>query len=279
MRSPLLILLCLFFAMPPARGDDIALPDLGSPAANSSDAAGADAQRSFGRQLLFDARYIVTAPTRWDAEAWKWAGLATASVVGAAALFDKRESDGAADRENWLDELATRLEPFGAQYSLVTIAGFYAGGKLFDSPRAVAVGEDGLTASIIAAGIVTPFIKWTVGRVRPANTADRIDFHPFSHNYSFPSGHTTQAFALASVIGSHYESPWISVPVYGVAALVGYARHQHNAHWTSDIIGGAVIGMSVGRTVVKLNESNRGNRIAIVPTENGPMVTLVVPFR
>lgn len=276
MRWSLLILSCLFFATHQACGDEIVLPDLG---ATPTKPDNADAQRPFGRQLLYDTRYILTSPTRWDAEDWKWAGLAAGTIVGAGVLFDKRESDEAADREKPLEKLATRLEPFGAQYSLLTIAGFYAGGKLFDSPRAVAVGEDGLAASIIASGIITPFIKWAVGRVRPAETSDPTNFHPFDHSYSFPSGHTTQAFAVASVISAHYDSLAISVPAYGIATLVGYARHQHNAHWTSDIVAGAVIGTTVGLTVVKLNEENRGNRIAIVPTENGPMVALVVPFR
>jgi|GEM_PF-3909932 len=50
------------------------------------------------------------------------------------------------------------------------------------------------------------------------------------------------------------------------------------SHWTSDIAGGAVVGLTVGHTVVKLNQDNRGAHIAIVSTQTGPMAALVVPF-
>lgn len=275
-----LLLLCGIWPSFPCAGTEIGIPELAPTSAATVSAVDNTAHPlpSLGRQLVYDTGYIVTSPVRWDAEDWKWFGLASAAVIGAGALFDKRESDEAADRERPLDKLAARLEPFGAQYSVLTIAGFYAGGKLVDSPRAVAVGEDGLTASVIASGIITPFIKWVVGRERPAATENPREFHPFSGNYSFPSGHATQAFTVASVTAAHYDSLWIDTTAYTVATLVGYARHQHNAHWTSDIAGGAVVGLTVGHTVVKLNQDNRRAHIAIVSTQTGPMAALVVPF-
>ena len=235
-------------------------------------------QRSFGGQLIYDTKYILSAPLRWDSHDWLWAGAAAAAVLGTGILMDKRESDSAEDAQHRVDKLATKLEPFGGGYSFATLAGFYGAGKLFDSPKAVAVGEDGLTASIIAAGIISPTVKWVVGRVRPGDTPSRTDFHPFSGNQSFPSGHTTQAFSVASVISAHYDSLWIDASAYTIAAFVGYARHQHQAHWPSDIAAGALLGIAVGHTVVRLNEENRGAHLSVVPSANGPMMALVIPF-
>lgn len=235
-------------------------------------------QRSFGGQLIYDTKYILTAPLRWDSHDWLWTGAAAAAVIGTGVLMDKRESDPVEDAQHRVDRLATKLEPFGGGYSLVTLAGFYGAGKLFDSPRASAVAEDGLTASIIAAGIISPAVKWVVGRVRPGDTPSSTDFRPFGSNHSFPSGHTTQAFSVASVISAHYDSVWIDAAAYTTAAFVGYARHQHQAHWPSDIAAGALLGIAVGHTVVRLNEENRGAHIAVVPSENGPLMALVVPF-
>ena len=127
-------------------------------------------QRSFGGQLIYDTKYILSAPLRWDSHDWLWAGAAAAAVLGTGILMDKRESDSAEDAQHRVDKLATKLEPFGGGYSFATLAGFYGAGKLFDSPKAVAVGEDGLTASIIAAGIISPTVKWVVGRVRAEPT-------------------------------------------------------------------------------------------------------------
>src|SRR5204863_5348796 len=129
-----------------------------------------ESPRNFGRQLLYDTRYVITAPTRWDAEDWARFGLVSAAIVGTGVLFDKRERDTESDKTNSLDESASKAEPLGAAGSALVLGSFYAGGKIFDSPRAVAVGEDGLTASVIASAIITPLLKWTIGRVRPANT-------------------------------------------------------------------------------------------------------------
>jgi hypothetical protein len=232
--------------------------------------------RSFGSQLLYDTGYVFTAPARWDTTDWMHAGL-VAAVIGTSALFDKRESDPGGDSSNNLDNLAKKLEPFGERYSLATLLGFYGIGKLTDSPREIAVGEDGLTASIVSA-LVTSTLKVTVGRARPSQTADKTDFHPFQGDQSFPSGHTTEAFAVASVISAHYDSPWVDTAAYSVATLVGYARHEHNMHWTSDIVAGAVIGYAVGHTVVKLNDENRSH-ISIGYGESGPMLQLTIPFK
>ena len=83
-------------------------------------------------------------------------------------------------------------------------------------------------------------------------------FHPFSgSDNSFPSGHATQAFAVASVISAHSDQVWVSVTAYTIAGLVGFSRIYHNAHWTSDVTAGALIGTFVGRGVVALNKRLR----------------------
>ena len=83
-------------------------------------------------------------------------------------------------------------------------------------------------------------------------------FTPFSSsNASFPSGETTQAFAVASVIAAHYDSLWVKVSSYGIASLVGIARIYEDAHWTSDALAGALIGTAVGMAIVHYNEKRR----------------------
>ena len=82
-------------------------------------------------------------------------------------------------------------------------------------------------------------------------------FRSFSGDDSFPSGHTTQAFAVASVIAEHYDPLWIKIASYGVAVMVGYARMEENAHFASDVLAGAIIGTVVGRSVVHFNHDKR----------------------
>jgi PAP2 superfamily len=277
--SRLLVVVCAVLAHSAAWSDAGTLPDLATVVPAPSPTSETDTpQRAFGAQLVYDTKYVLSAPVRWDARDAMRFGAAAAAIIGTGLIFDRRESDPGSDKENDLTELASKVEPFGAQNSLLTLAGFYAAGVAFDSPREVAVAQDGFTASVIASGVIAPAVKWVVGRVRPADTDSPTDFKPFGSNHSFPSGHTTQAFTVASVIAAHYDSLLIDTTAYTTAALVGYARHEHQAHWTSDIVAGAMLGIAVGHTVVRLNEENRGAHIGVIPSENGPMVALVIPI-
>ena len=102
-----------------------------------------------------------------------------------------------------------------------------------------------------------------IGRGRPTDGHGAYNFRPFSGQDSFSSGHTTEAFVLASVISEHYDSLWVQVPAYGLASAVGYARLNNNRHWPSDVLAGAVIGTFVGKTVVHFNQKHR--QVSIQP--------------
>ena len=66
-----------------------------------------------------------------------------------------------------------------------------------------------------------------------------------SDGYSLPSQHTAMAFVAASFLDHElgYISPWISIGGYLTASYVGYARIARNAHWTSDVLMGAAVGI------------------------------------
>ena len=146
------------------------------------------------------------------------------------------------------------------------VGGFLAVGALSGNDNTLETGEDMFSASLIASGIVTPTIKLVFGRARPRNNMGVDYFRPFSNlNASFPSGHTTEAFALASVIAGHY-SPWFGYTAYGLAGMVGLARTYHDAHFASDVLAGAMIGTAVGRAVVRYNDERRGHsKVVLVP--------------
>jgi membrane-associated phospholipid phosphatase len=112
---------------------------------------------------------------------------------------------------------------------------------------------DMLDASIVNLGY-TEAIKAAVGRERP-NQQD---------NKSFPSGHTSNSFALAAVAERHYG--WkVGVPAYLAAGLVGASRLHEDKHWLSDVVAGATLGYVVGRTVVRVN-SRALDHVATSPT-------------
>ncbi|MCC6370880.1 MAG: phosphatase PAP2 family protein [Bacteroidia bacterium] len=64
--------------------------------------------------------------------------------------------------------------------------------------------------------------------------------------YSFPSGHTTSAFATATALSLSYKKWYVAVPSYLYAGFVGYSRMRLGVHYPSDVLGGMAIGIGAG---------------------------------
>lgn len=210
---------------------------------------------SWLRTLGTDARVITSAPLRWSPQTWRNVAIGTGVVAAVMLIDDQTRLTVATNSDGSRARAADFLEPFGAEYSWVLLGSFYGAGRAFGNQRAMVVAKDGLTSSLIAAGMITPLLKLSFGRARPSDEIRGPDFR--SGGSSFPSGHTTQAFAIASVIAAHYDSYWVDVIAYGIATGVGWSRMQHDAHYLSDVLVGAAIGITVGKMVVRLNNQRR----------------------
>ena len=210
----------------------------------------------FPKVLARDVVYAVTSPVRWDGRDWL---IFAAGVAGVAAvsLADNSVRTQVQHIQNGsATDVAKQIRQFGGPYSYGVLGLFLAGGEAFDNAPAKAVFIDGSAATLISGGI-TLGLKYAVGRGRPGLERGNDFFQPFSSNSSFPSGEATQAFAVASVIASHYDDLWIKGASYGIASLVGMARIYEDAHWTSDALAGALIGTAVGTAIVRFNDRRR----------------------
>lgn len=234
----------------------------------SGTAAAADTP-SYPALFVDDVQYVLSAPARWDKDDWRTLGWASLTVVGTAVVLDDHVRTVMREHNDGNNQFMLQIERLGSEYAWGVLGGFYLAGSLTDDQRSVSVAQDGLTASFIASGLITPAIKFTAGRSRPndnGGTDNTFTFKPFSGAASFPSGHTTEAFALASVISAHYdESPWVGWASYTLAGLVGLARSYHGGHYASDVVAGAMIGTLVGKTVVAHNQPQRGGQTLVLP--------------
>ncbi len=199
-------------------------------------------KKNYWYLVVLDVKEVFTAPARWDTRDWLIAGGVVAGIT-TVAVFDEEIERGI--RRNRSDTLTSI---FGT---------FYIYGEIFKDPRAKNTALDAISATAIASGIATNSFKYVIGRGRPTDNQGAYNFQPFSGRDSFSSGHTTEAFALASVISEHYDTPWVQITSYGLAGMVGYARLNNNRHWPSDVLAGAAIGTFVGKTVVHFNEKHR----------------------
>jgi membrane-associated phospholipid phosphatase len=88
--------------------------------------------------------------------------------------------------------------------------------------------------SFLLNGLITDRLKYGINEPRP-NGGVR----------SFPSGHTSKAFMFAHFMHKEFgeKSYWYSIGAYSCAATVGYMRVAKSAHWISDVLMGAGIGI------------------------------------
>jgi membrane-associated phospholipid phosphatase len=95
------------------------------------------------------------------------------------------------------------------------------------------------TGLMLLSGVL---VMGSVSIVKKATDKERPDHSDF---VSFPSGHAAIAFAGAELINQEYGdlSPWYSVAGYTVASATAVLRVYNNAHWFSDVVAGAGIGI------------------------------------
>jgi len=123
-------------------------------------------------------------------------------------------------------------------------------------------------------GVGYTFLKWIVGRKRPKIAMAPFDFHPFHHGVmglihaesglSFPSGHAAMAFAAATCLAA--ALPRWGVVFFAVAVAVAAERVLENAHYLSDVVSGAGVGVLCG--LLALYVSKRCTRTRTVGTNS-----------
>jgi membrane-associated phospholipid phosphatase len=102
-------------------------------------------------------------------------------------------------------------------------------------------------ASLLAIGIKAAF-----GRLRPSQTSSHTAF--FDGGQSFVSGDVTPMFALAAGVSEYFNNQWyVATPVYSLALLDGFGRMGHNAHWFSDVVGAALLGVATTKLFIWLH--------------------------
>ena len=168
---------------------------------------------------------------------------------------------------------AVGFETIAAPGAYVIGGSLYLYGRLAKRPDVADFGWHGTEAVLLANG-VTSFLKGVLGRSRPfvSNATDPRDFRfgggfSTSERQSFPSGHTTTAFAAAAAVTSEIRRlqpkalPYVATLMYGGATLVGLSRMYHDKHWASDVVLGAAIGTFSGLKVVRYSHAHPDNMV------------------
>jgi membrane-associated phospholipid phosphatase len=235
------------------------------------------------KEYFTDTGKILVSPANWDGSDWLKAGL----VVGATTGLYLADTDirNIAQRNqgsigNKFDSVGNALgDPL---YTLPPLGLFYLYGHFNEDPKAR---QTSLLAveSLAISGAFTWTLKEIAQRPRPNSGESSTTWYGPTRNiadYSFPSGHSTVAFSIASVIAEEYgNNPYVPPIAYGLATLTGLSRIYGNNHWTSDVFIGGAIGYFVGKAVVRYHTALGDTPIKILPTVSQQGFGLMAEYR
>lgn len=131
--------------------------------------------------------------------------------------------------------------------------------------------------SVLLAGGMSYALKYSLGRARPYQGSDGDEFAPYSGNTSFPSGHTTAAFALVTPWVYYYPSPF-TYALFGVATGTAVARVAKQRHWPTDVGAGAALGFLTARFLSKRHLAT-GDHLSIQPVASGQGAEIRIAYR
>jgi membrane-associated phospholipid phosphatase len=202
--------------------------------------------------------------------------------------YAERLQDSSTQANRKLQKLSSFVTHTVAPGSYLIGGSMYVAGRLSKHQRLADLGWHG-TEALVVGEVVAVALKGIVGRQRPhVQPRDPNGFRLFrgfgrdDRYRSFPSGHSTAAFAAAAAVSSETSRWWpgtrwvIGPMLYGGAALAGVSRMYNNRHWASDVLIGAGIGTFAGLKVVRYHHSHPGNRLdrwmlagSLVPAPDG----------
>ena len=219
-------------------------------------------EREFFKNILRDQKAIWTSPFHLERKDAKWmipAGIG----MGALITTDRMTGDEIAEFDRGVT--ASRVISYaGSTSGLAAVAAtFYIVGRRTNNVRARETGILSAEAALDSL-IVGEALKGASQRARPDAVRERSEF--FDGGTSFPSGHSIQAWSVATVIANEYhDNRKVQIASYGVASAVSVARFTAGKHYISDVVVGSALGYLIGRYVYHAHHSERASTISGSP--------------
>lgn len=228
-------------------------------------------------QFFHESFLFIKQPLVWDKRDWINVGIMTGATL-ALMPFDQQWRDATQGEQRYYHSFPVEAgRMYGEWYSIGAITlGFGLYGWVAKDTAARKISIELLQAGIFAETI-TGILKVSLGRARPRSGENAFTYHPFSlfddNFHSLPSGHTTSAFAISTIMSRHAKSTFLKIAAYLPAGLTMFSRIYQNNHWLSDEIIAGVTGYFVGHWVVDLHEGKR-HKINVVAFNPYPVFNI-----
>lgn len=109
-------------------------------------------------------------------------------------------------------------------------------------------------ATLLTSVVLTTTLKFAIDRDRPFVTYPDIQKLTGAGSPSFPSGHTSEAFATATSLSLAFPKWYVIAPSFLWAGAAGYSRMHLGVHYPTDVLVGALIGSGSAWLCHELNK-------------------------
>ncbi|MFN5213388.1 MAG: phosphatase PAP2 family protein [Bacteroidota bacterium] len=207
----------------------------------------------YARSYITDTKHIVKAPLKWKPAQFAAAGLLVGGVM-LLTQYDTQIADWVQQHKSPASHRVSRIiEPLGNE--LVVLGGSAAlcsfGLLTNKKNKTTFAGMQNIKTVLISSAFIFG-LKHLTHRARPQMNQGSNAWYPLSDRWdytSFPSGHTTFAFATATTLSQFSRKKIVPVIAYSIAAGVALSRIHDNKHWSSDVLAGAAIGTAFSLTI------------------------------
>jgi len=204
---------------------------------------------------------LVKSPLQFNKQDFFLAGAILGVTAMSIPLDEPIRARALRNQSTPLDNISFITEKFGKpRYSAILSGVLYGSGLLLNDRYIRETGQM-LAEALLLIGLITTGAKMMFSRGRPFinEGSYEIDLFEFESNYketSLPSGHTSTAFTVATVLSKRLNNIYASITLYSMASLTAMQRIYVDKHWFSDTILGAAVGTIIGLKVIKLHEQH-----------------------
>ena len=226
------------------------------------------------KQIISEGEDLINQPGNWNADDYLTLGVILSGAYGIM-QFDEAV-------QNYLNSQpfgkfsvpveVGRLwgEPF---FSVLFGAAFFLQGTASGNSKNRELGFE-IEQSLFYTLWTTGIVKISLGRSRPYTDKGAFSFSPFNYrftNRSLPSGHTSTAFSLSTVLAENTNKDFLKTVYYLPAFLTAFSRVYENYHWTSDVILGAFTGIFIAKFFDDIHERQKD-----FPSNPKPLIKISV---
>ena len=233
------------------------------------------------KTIIKDFNYTITSPLRMTKNNYLDLLMVSGITSGFVFYLDEKIDKGYVINNNppFVYTLGNKFAEIGKEYGKSNDRVYYLFGGIITSlytgsimsKNTKLLQTTGLVSeSFIFSLLISGSTKLILGRSRPYMNKGSKDFNFFSFSdnkdfRSMPSGHTSSAFAMITVITTQYNYWWVKVPSYSFLTGVIFQRIHDHKHWASDVIVGGLIGYSVANILLEKYDRKNTDSLSLHP--------------